>query len=877
MPDSIYSDSVNNQEYQFGDTISILIDGFDTVFTIFEDTTANFFVMDPSAIYSNPSGIANEINQDLYGINVSSMFQHAPEVANAMYTATKDPWTLLTELKPKILRFPDGSGGKFSRLLGSENLDPTQDDFGTWNGGYGFNLAEIIPYYDYTDGVMSVPPIDVDDVIADYIAVSLDLSWIAEADRDDFETLISQYVEDQEKYDPSLPEFDTKEEQPLYINQFIKLVQQIEAQDPTTEDDDYRVDVILCLDVINETAQQNLAIIDYLRNDNGINVIGVEIGNEIYSKFYGRCMGFTNDGFPGSGSASAFEHFWDYINGGNYSTFGFPGYFDLSIVLPAAMEAPGAHDYIGVLNSITGFTDIAYGIPAENNKYEGAPFITSTEGEDLLPAGGPLLEWNEDLYNHYANEEGTDNFAFDAVILHPYYTPISNGVTNVNWREIPLCLDANAATTDFDYYTDLWDYVLYDEKLRCAFDKIVGIGEITGNFRTLIKTRHKQAYLAHNAVLHFDEFETYGKKLWTTESNLLDVEKEADLDVQQRLSIFTNSFVHTYLLQEWFLRNIKMNYYPEFINPNFYNIATWQNYIGGSSIDFLFTSDKQDQIELEVLPIDPLDATGCDEPKIDEYFVARTTYYTMQLLSQIASNGLDYLSSNGVLSVMNLNLAPAFFIDEDRQFLYVYYTNMKPTAQKYIINPANLLAFYPYADAVRLDQYPITIYSVDAAQLYSTSGRNALYVLSTDYALCEEEGIYANRFEIEGITTTINTAVCSGAVPPGGVCVAVPGYSAGYFKIQLSPFVLRLGEMENVFTIYPNPASNSFTISSNTLIEVQETFKIEIIDATSKLISAHNIIEGQNIDISMLPVGIYTVLIYNAYNHIESEQLIKMQ
>ncbi len=876
MPDSTYLDSSINQDYQFGDTVTISIDGYDTVFSIFEDTTANFFVMDPTAIYSNPSGIANEVNLDLYGVNVSSMFQHAPEAANAMYSATKDPWTLLTELKPKVLRFPDGSGGKFSRLLGSENLDPTQDDYDTWNSGYGFNLGEIIPYYDFTDGVMEDPPIDVDDVIADYIAVTLSLAWIAEADRDDFETLVAQYVNGQINYDPE--DYDSKFEEPLYINEFIRLVQQIEAQDPTTEDDDYRVDVVLCLDVINETAQQNLAIINYLVNEHNINVVGVEIGNEIYSKFYGRCMGFKEDGFPGSGSASAFEHYWDYINGGDYSTLGFPGYFDLSVVLPPAMEAVGAHDYIGVLNnSISGFSDIAYGIPAENNKYEGAPFITSAEAEDLLPAGGPLLEWNEDLYNHYGNLEGAGNYAFDAVILHPYYTPVSNGVTNLNWREIPICLDANAATVDFDYYTELWDYAAYDEDLRCAFDKIVGVGEATGNFRTLIRTRHKQAYLEHNTVLHFDEFDTYGKKLWTTESNLLDVEKEAELNVQQRLSAFTNSFVHTYLLQEWFLRNIKMNYYPEFVNPNFYNIATWQNFIGGSSIDFLFTTDKQDQIELGVLPTDPLDATGCDEAKIDEYFAARTTYYTMELLSQISSIGLDYLPSSAVLLITNLNLAPTFFIDDDRQFLYVYYTNIKPTAQKYIINPTNLLAFYPYADAVRLDQYPVNIYSVDAEQLYSTSGRSSLYVLSTDYALCEEEGIYPNRFEIEDITTTLNTAVCSGSVPPGGVCVSVPAYSAGYFKIQLSPYVLRLGAMENIFSIFPNPTSTSFTIASNALIDVQASFKIEIIDITGKLIATHNVIEGQNIDVSQLPVGIYSVLIYNAYNHIESEQLIKMK
>ncbi|MBK7441905.1 MAG: T9SS type A sorting domain-containing protein [Bacteroidetes bacterium] len=874
LPDSIPNDSIEEQTYEFGDTVSIVIDGADTVYTIYTDTSSNFWLIDPFAIYVTPSGEPNVVNPDMFGVNVSSMFQHAPESENVKYTDTKDPWTLLTELKPKVLRFPDGSGGKFSRLLGSQNLDPDSEDYLKWNGGYGFNLDEIISYYDYTDGVMSVPEKEVDDLISEYLAGTLDLSWIEAQDQEDFKTLLVQYYEEQPTYDPSLPAFDTYEEQPLFINEFIRLVKQIEEQDPENEDDDYRLDVVLCLDIINETAQRNLEIIDYLVNQHGINVVGIELGNEVYSKFYGRSMGFKNSGLGGT-PKSAFSFYWDYIHGLDY-----PIYFDLTNVLPPAMLATDAHDFIGVLNAVSGFADIGYGIPAENLHTSGAPFKTIEDINVTGGGGGALPEWNEDLYNHYESDDDlNDDLDFDAVILHPYYTPKSNGVgANENWREIPLCLDYDPGTVGiYDDYTDLWNYAIYDEALRCAFDNIIGIGGATGNFRDLIKTRHKQNYIGQNSVLHFDEFEAKGKRLWTTESNLLDVEKGAAEDLQMRLSVYTNSFAHSFLLQEWNLKNIKMNYYPEFVNPNFYTISTWQNFVGGSTIDFLYASDKQDQIELGVLPNELGDLTGCDEDKIDEYFVQRTTYHTMKLLSEISANSLDYLSNSATLVVGVMNLAPSIFIDQERENMYVYFTNIKSTQQKYVINPANLLAFYPYADAVRLDLYPIEIFAIDAEQLYSNSGRNSLFGISTAYDPCQEIGVYENRYEIIDISSSTTTSSCAGSAPPGAACVLVPGYSAGYFKLKLSPFELKLGEMENVFTLFPNPTSTSFTFMSDAFLEIQDYYKMTILDITGKLLLDQQVMEGQSIDVSNFPVGIYTVLIYNGYNNVEVEKLIKMQ
>lgn len=48
-------------------------------------------------------------------------------------------------------------------------------------------------------------------------------------------------------------------------------------------------------------------------------------------------------------------------------------------------------------------------------------------------------------------------------------------------------------------------------------------------------------------------------------------------------------------------------------------------------------------------------------------------------------------------------------------------------------------------------------------------------------------------------------------------------------------------------------------------------------DLAAKLDFRYKFILQQSIDVSNLPVGIYTVLIYNGYNNVEVEKLIKMQ
>ena len=866
LPDSVFEDTATI-DYVFGDTVSTLIDGLDSTFTISSDSTENMFIFNTSTIYVKPSGTPKVINQTQYGVNVSSLFEHTTFEDNAMYDVTPDPWELLSEMKPKVIRFPDGSGGKFSRMLGSENKDINDVDYGLWNSGYGFNLTEIIPYYDMTNGIEH-PTWTAEDVIGLNLTDPLDSDWdwIYSEDVEDFITIVNHYIQ-QIAYDPAdYTTYAGQEDEPLYINEFIKLIEKIET------DNDYTVDVIICLDVINETAEQCRAIIEYLQDNElyNVTIAGIELGNEIYSKFYGRCMGFDLYGEIGLGYKTTFEHYWDFINGGDYSSFGFTSDFDLTAVLPAEMLVSGAHDYLDVFKGKTDIDlySIKIGIPAQNNG-NGFAFLTGTD--DYFFAGGPTDDWNEDLYDHYDEEifwGSGYRYAFNAVILHPYYTA-SNYVDpddplNTNWYDIPLCLDG-------DPYTGLWDYAAYDEDLRCAFDGIIGIDDLEGNFREVITTRHKEAYQEHNFKLHFEETGDDRKELWTTEWNILDKVHGIPLDVQQRLSIYSNSFVHAYFLQEWFLRNIKINFQTTYFKENFFTYATIQNYLGGSTIDLANPADQQDQIELGIIEND------CGVDKIDNYYVAKTTYHEMKLLSAISSNDLEYLPLNGVIFTGNINLVPTMFVDESEGLLYCFYSNVKGTIQNYVFDPENLISFYPYADIVLLNQSPANIYCLDATQLYSNSGKSSLFDYNTSYDACGEIGTYPNRFELFSISEFENDPDCSGDIPTGGVCVTVPAYSCGYFTIPMSPFEMRLGDNSDIFKVLPNPASTGFRIRNKVGLELLEELHLKIFNNQGEEIMQLMYENEEFVNIETLPVGVYYVTLTNKKGETETQKLIKMK
>ncbi len=84
--------------------------------------------------------------------------------------------------------------------------------------------------------------------------------------------------------------------------------------------------------------------------------------------------------------------------------------------------------------------------------------------------------------------------------------------------------------------------------------------------------------------------------------------------------------------------------------------------------------------------------------------------------------------------------------------------------------------------------------------------------------------------------------------------------------------------MEDIFAIYPNPASNSFSIQQvDTKLDEFKNMNIEIYSINGGIVKSVTIDEGQVIDISQLPVGMYNVLIKVDGLKTQSESLIKMK
>ena len=208
------------------------------------------------------------------------------------------------------------------------DLDPDDD---MMYGGYGYSWKEIVPFYDIT----AIGAADLGDIETDMGDDECNFcgDWMDD-DRfeADFEDFYFKWAT-QTPFNPTDPAYDTNEERPLYLNQFLELVSEIESLN------EYTVDVIYCINILTEPASVVRETIDYMRHNSihNVNVVGVEIGNEVYFDFQRESLNFID-----------FRYYWEYINGVEDYSDVFPlEDFELADVLPANMI--NDHDYIGAL------------------------------------------------------------------------------------------------------------------------------------------------------------------------------------------------------------------------------------------------------------------------------------------------------------------------------------------------------------------------------------------------------------------------------------------------------------------------------------------------------------------------------------------------
>lgn len=308
--------------------------------------------------------------------------------------------------------------------------------------------------------------------------------------------------------------------------------------------------------------------------------------------------------------------------------------------------------------------------------------------------------------------------------------------------------------------------------------------------------------------------------------------------------------MHALILQEWWLKNMKLNYSSGF-KKNFFTYSTIQNYAGGAGKAMVTLADRSELNDLSL-------------PPSTQLYVKRVPYQAMELVSNITKNDLEYLPSNYTVPVGSLNLAPTSFIgyEGENVYVYVYYSNVVGGKQKYVLNTDNLKDFFTGVDYVIPGV--ATIYNLIGTQPYSTEGESTLFDINECY-----DGSFGSAashpWEMKELSTPhLNVPNCGSGVE-SNKCLVADAYSIGYFKIPITPHYFRMGEgiittnteLTNL-KIFPNPANEYFTITfdRNKLIDNVE---ISIYNLEGELLLTKNVINSNFVDVSNLASGFYII------------------
>lgn len=815
------------------------------------------------------------VNYDLFGINIEGLFKpHSLPWDGIDGGSSEYAYDWLGELAPRVIRFPSGESSKFMHLL--NNTDNTTSK------GYGYDINEIARYFNKTD----------DDMGNLATAAAADGLTIYEEIQIEDELEMGQWMNADftENYKDYLLKW--KEQQCAdhrYIDDFVELIHKIDAMNSGRP----KTHVLLTINVISETASECVNIATYLRERN-INVIGIEVGNETYADFYCLSVGFKN-----------FGKYWDWINGESYL-----GYND---VFSSAMIAD--HDYIEKFNAES--FNYKIGLVGKTLGGTYAFRVGGARAEDIVHCGEG--DWNTELGNKYSVMSGSRP-AFDAVIMHNYYSAS-------DWYHFvsdPYNFVLNPTSCVPSPYPIVWDdlwhfnYLNPDVRIKTAFEKIRGSGfegGETGNFTDFLMNHSpasdypysiQNSFLAMKTPLHLDYAANNPnkKELWVTEWNLKTklpnstptwpIGYSDDLK-QLMLTAPSNTFVYGYLLMQWWLKNISLNYEISNYRKNFFTIATIQGYGGGVWDDLLTLTSHQEREEqgTDNCPWEEVDCTLLTTPcdaKDDSgkkfyernYWMRRMSYYVARLYSDIPRNSLLFVPSAFTYDIHNLNMPPMVFIDDavNPQYIYVYFTNVKDVSQNYTIDPMFIrLMFSPDADDVDLGVPQINY--IQANELYSTFGFSKLYgkqngeTLNICYDDYDHPGYEENAQMIWGDSYPPS---CSTGVPADHCLTALPK-TIGYFKIPVYPIYFKEGEeksKEDIF-IYPNPSKESFNFipfcEGNDCSN--EKYNIIIFTLSGDEAMKINTTASNEIKINSLPAGCYIISIENSSGKIFHKQLIK--
>ncbi|MBA3664499.1 MAG: multicopper oxidase domain-containing protein [Bacteroidetes bacterium] len=79
---------------------------------------------------------------------------------------------------------------------------------------------------------------------------------------------------------------------------------------------------------------------------------------------------------------------------------------------------------------------------------------------------------------------------------------------------------------------------------------------------------------------------------------------------------------------------------------------------------------------------------------------------------------------------------------------------------------------------------------------------------------------------------------------------------------------------EQLFSVYPNPGSDLITIKSS--VQINSSLQCKVYNTLGQLVLEKNIRSGETIDVSLLPSGLYNIIIYSSEVKSQSCKLIKV-
>lgn len=837
-PTSIYAQQF--EEFEIYDDSTYYLDGKDVIWIYGEDTgyiypgedtaatmegfepndiNAPFAFPTPipeegkSLIYITPGAISKNITKGVFGVNLADMFNvyNLPD-----QISSGEQWNWLLQMQPQVFRIPSGSPSMFSHLLPYKDnnddgiLDPIL--------GLGYDIYEIARYFDRTDGVMDYPT-TFEILYNNDIALS---SWIAL----DFIQTFKSFRDrcNQQQYEVG-----------SYLNQFVALINYMKSINPT-----YRPKVIVVLNIVSATAEQNREVVDYLLAQD-IAVTGIEMGNECYDSFHCNALGMSD-----------FDKYYNYIKGTNIT--GYTNVFQLEDGSYVAMK--DHHDFIGAFRGAN-YLNVKIGLVAKghaaNSIYPLRMESTTCEADDEL--------WNTALYaKRLETVTGySSQFVYDAVIIHSYFETnqyggiLTGDATHAGISPNLACSDDDASANGDPWWFDSFDPRLYEPFIQLRTE-----------IKSFAKNGFTASYEAYSDIFHFDLLTSEGgKELWPTEWNIK-VKRNSYNEAQQTMvSIFANDFLNGVILQEWWLRYYKLGFNKKY-RPGVITNATFHSFSGGVD-EFFLTVANFDERVLLGKNISPYNLDKNIFPfTARNYYVKRTNMFIAEMQSQIPLYSLKYIPATFGMPASLPNVAPTLFLDPVNHYIYIYYTNVTALEEDLKIDPVYLPGLL---GATSVDLGVASITYIDAKMPYSTSGKSNFYSYADHDASDPSSGVinacYAVNdpsplIEINQIKTKLNEPNCTGSYSTN-CCLSVPPYSAGYVKIPytLSMRTASSKATESNFVIFPNPANDFITIFNTAISADEITYLISISSADGKTFYEENHQMAEKIDVSNLPSGNY--------------------